>query len=246
MAIELTDVITINGDPHDVAFLCEQRRAYKLRNTQSGESDNSRATFGFEFNKRTAGPRNWHNSFDEADTGTGVDPFDAIGVGLDTTKNSFDRPLNRGDGRDTKSFVNCSASLIVNASDNSIDMEELAGGAGDEDVGIVTIGNSGKGVSSLDASSTKACAIETDTNDGVPAEVFGQTSERRCLSVDHRNGVTLFNQCGGESGTDSAASNNDDVHFAPPPGVRVDTVNDPMTERRVRKDETAPVHMGVT
>jgi len=203
-------------------------------------------TFGFEFDERTTGPRNRDDSLNETNASAGVDPFDAVGVGLDATENSFDRPLNSGDGGDAKSFIDRGAALIVNTSDNAVDMEELASSAGDEDVGIVTIGNSGKCISSLDASSTKTCAIETDTNDGVSAEVFGQTTERRCLSVDHRNGVTLFNQCGGESRTDSAASNNDDVHFAPPPGVPVDTINDPMTAPRERKDETAPVHMRVT
>jgi hypothetical protein len=246
MVIELSDVISIDCDPHDVAFLGEQCRAYKLRNTKAGESNNSRTTFGFKFDERTTGPRNGNNTFDETHAGAWVDPFDTISVGLNATKYSFDRPLNGGDGGDAKSFVDCGAALIVNTSDNTIDVEELASGACNKDVGVVAIGNSGKCISSFDSGSTKSCAIEPDTNDGVSTEVFGQTTERRCLSVDHRNGVTLFNQCGGESRTDSAASNNDDVHFAPPPGVPVDTVIDPMTERRERKDETAPVHMRVT
>jgi len=40
MSIELSDVISIDCGPHDVAFLCEQCRAYKLRNTEASESDN--------------------------------------------------------------------------------------------------------------------------------------------------------------------------------------------------------------
>jgi hypothetical protein len=165
---------------------------------------------------------------------------------LDSTKDTLDRPLHSGDRRNAKSFVNRGAALIVNTSDDSIDMKELSGGTRDEDVGVVAIRNSGKRISSFDASSTKTCAIEADTNDGVSTEVFWQPTERRCLSVDHRNGVTLFDQCGRETRTDSAASNNDDVHFAPPPGVPVDTALDPMTAHRQPKDETTRVHIRFT
>jgi hypothetical protein len=162
---------------------------------------------------------------------------------LDSTKDTLDRPLDRGDSRNTKSFVNRSAALIVNTRDDAVDVKELSGGTRNEDVGVVAIGNSGKRISSFDASSTKTCAIEADTNDGVSAEVFRQPTECRCLPVDHRNGVTLFDQCGGEARTDSAASNNDDVHFAPPPGIPVDTAIDPTTAQRQPKDEPTPVHI---
>jgi hypothetical protein len=119
-------------------------------------------------------------------------------------------------------------------------MKKLSGGTRNEDIGVVTIGNSGKRIGSFDASSTKTCAIEADTNDRVSAEVFWQSTECRCLSVDHRNSVTLFDQCGGEARTNSAASNNDDVHFAPPPDVPVDTAPDPMTAQQQPKDEPTP------
>jgi hypothetical protein len=165
---------------------------------------------------------------------------------LDSTEDTLNRPLNRGDRRNTESFVNRGAALIINSSDDSIDMKKLSGGTRNEDIGVVAIGNSGKRVSSFDSSSTKTCAIEADTNDGVSAEVFGKPTERRCLSVDYRNGVTLFDQCGGEARTNSATSNNNDVHFAPPPGVPVDTALDPMTAQRQPKDETTSVHVRFT
>jgi hypothetical protein len=165
---------------------------------------------------------------------------------LDSAKDTLDRPLNCGDRGNAKSFVNRGPALIVNTSDDSIDMKELSGGTRNENVGIVAIGNRRKRISSFDTSSTKTCAIEADANDGVSAEVFWQPTERRCLSVDHRNGVTLFDQCGRETRTDSAASNNDDVHFAPPPGVPVDTALDPMTAQRQPKDETTRVHIRFT
>jgi hypothetical protein len=162
---------------------------------------------------------------------------------LDSTKDTLDRPLNRGDRRNAESFVNRGPALIVNTSDDSIDMKELSGGTRNENVGIVAIGNRRKRISSFDTSSTKTCAIEADANDGVSDEVFWQPTKRRCLSVDHRNGVTLFDQCGGETRTDSSASNNDDVHFAPPPGIPVDTFNDPTTAQRQPKDEPTPVRI---
>jgi hypothetical protein len=162
---------------------------------------------------------------------------------LDSTKDTLDRPLNRGDRRNTKSFVNRCAALIINSRDDAVDMKELSGSACNQDVGVVAIGNSGKCISSFNTGSTKTCAIEADANDGVSAEVFWQSTECRCLSVDHRNGVTLFDQCGGEARTDSAASNNDDVHFAPPPGIPVDTALDPTTAQRQPKDEPTPVHI---
>jgi hypothetical protein len=165
---------------------------------------------------------------------------------LDSTKDTLDRPLHSGNRRNAKSFVNRGAALIVNTRHDAVDVKELSSGACNQDVGVVTIGNSGKRISSFDASSTQTCAIEADTNDGVSAEVFWQPTERRCLSVDHRNGVTLFDQCGRETRTDSAASNNDDVHFAPPPGVPVDTALDPMTAQRQPKDETTRVHIRFT
>jgi hypothetical protein len=165
---------------------------------------------------------------------------------LDSTKDTLDRPLNCGDRGNAKSFVNRGPALIVNTSDDSIDMKELSGGTRNENVGIVAIGNRRKRISSFDTSSTKTCAIEADANDGVSAEVFWQPTKRRCLSVDHRNGVTLFDQCGGETRTDSSASNNDDVHFTPPPDVPVDTDFDPMTAQQHLKDKPTPGHMRFT
>jgi hypothetical protein len=58
--------------------------------------------------------------------------------------------------------------------------------------------------------------------------------------------MTLFDQCGGEARTNSAASNNDDVHFAPPPDVPVDILFDPMTAQQQLKDEPTPVHSRFT
>ncbi|CAB4970196.1 unannotated protein [freshwater metagenome] len=124
-------------------------------------------------------------------------------------------------------------------------MEELARSARNKDIGVVAIRDSGKCIGSFDTSSTQTCAIETNANDGVSAEILGQSTERRCLPINHRNRVTLLNQRGGKTRPDSAASNNDDVHFAPPPGVRVDTGADPMTAPRERKDEPTSVHIHV-
>jgi hypothetical protein len=124
-------------------------------------------------------------------------------------------------------------------------VKELTRSACDKNIGVVAICYSGECISPFDTSSTKTCAIETHANDGVSAEILRQSTERRCLSIDHRNRVTLLNQRGGKTRPDSAASNNDDVHFAPPPGIPVDTVVDPMTAPRGRKEELASVHIHV-
>jgi hypothetical protein len=64
-------------------------------------------------------------------------------------------------------------------------MEELAGGAGNQNVGVIAIGDCGECIGSLDACGTKSRAVKTDTNNGVTAEVLGKSTKRRRLSIDH-------------------------------------------------------------
>jgi hypothetical protein len=97
MSIEISNVITIDGNPDDVALLGKKRRTDQLCNSKSGESYNSRATFGFKINERTARPRDRNDAFHETDPSTGVNPLDTVSVGLDATKYSFDRPLHSCD-----------------------------------------------------------------------------------------------------------------------------------------------------
>jgi hypothetical protein len=97
MSIELSNVISINSNPDNVALLGKKRRTDELCNSKSGESYNSRATFGFKINERTTRPRNGNDAFNKTDPSTGVDPLDTVSVGLDATKYSFDRPLHGGD-----------------------------------------------------------------------------------------------------------------------------------------------------
>ena len=245
MAIEVTDVVTVDGHPHDVPLLSEQCGTDQLRNTQSGEGDDSGPAIGFEIEERPTGPRHGDETFDETDACARIDPLDTVGVGLDAAQDPFDRPTNGGHGGDAEALIDRSTALVVDASDDAFHVEELSSGTGDEDVGVVAVGHRSEGIGALDARGTQTRAIETDADDGVAAEVLRETTERCRLAIDHRHGVSLFDQCGGETGTDSTASDDDDVHFAPPPGVRMDTAIDPMTERWTPKTDRDPVQMGV-
>jgi len=245
MTIEVTDVVAVDGHPHDVPLLSEQCGTDQLRNTQSSEGDHSGPTIRFEFEERSTGPRHRDETFDEADARTRIDPLDTVGVGLDPAEDPLDGPTNGGHGGDAEALVDGRTTLVVDAGDDALDVEELAGCTCDEDVGVVAVGHRSEGIGPFDARGAQTRAIETDADDGVATEVLRQTTERCRLAVDHRHGVSLFDQCGGETGTDSTASDDHDVHFAPPPGVPMDTVVDPMTVRRAPKDEPIPVQMGV-
>jgi len=237
MTIEVSDVISVNGSPDDVALLSEKRRADELCDTKAGQGNDSRLTLGFEFGELTTGPRDRNDAFDQTHPSTGIDPLDTVSIGLDPAKYSLDRPLDSRNGGDAEPLVDRSAALIVNTSDNAFDVEKLSGCTGDENIGVVAVRDRRKSIGTFDTSSTQSSAIESDAHDGVATEVLGQTTERCYLPVNNRNSVALFQQCDSETGTDSTASNDNDVHFSPPPGVLVDTESDPMATPQELKDD---------
>ena len=88
-----------------------------------------------------------------------VDPDGAGGVaevglgagGQQPAQHLVGGPLHGGDGRDAEPLVDLGAAGVVDAGDDLLDAERLAGDPGRDDVGVVAAGDGGEGVGLLDA-----------------------------------------------------------------------------------------------
>ena len=99
------------------------------------------------------------------DRGARVDPVALGGVGHELAQHPVDRPLHRGDGRDAESLVDDRPAGVVDAGDDPLDAEGLAGDPGREDVGVVAVGDrrDGASASRMPASSRRSRSKPTPT-----------------------------------------------------------------------------------
>ena len=111
-----------------------------------------------------------------------------------------------------EALVDLGAARVVDAGDDVLDAEGLAGHPGGEDVGVVAAADRGEGVRALDPGLDEVVAVEADAGDGRAGEVGVQLAEARALLVDHRHGVTGLVQGVGERRPHAAAPHDDDVH----------------------------------
>ena len=121
-------------------------------------------------------------------------------------------PRHRGDRGDAQALVDRGASRIVDARNDVLDAERLAGDAGDEDVGVVATGDRGDGAVGGDAGGGEHVAVESDADHGRARERIAETSERLQLAVDHDDVMFRGGEAEGDLGADSATTDNDDMH----------------------------------
>ena len=131
-----------------------------------------------------------------------------------TTQHLVGRPRDGGDGRDAEPLVDQRAARVVDAGDDVLDAVGLACDAGAEDVGVVAAGDRRERAGLVDAGDREVVAVEAEADDGLAAEVVGQTAERARVLVDDGHGVVRLFECAGQLAAHPAAADDDDVHLA--------------------------------
>ena len=218
-----------------------------LGDAEAGQRGDPGDAVALEADERVAGPGGGHDPLDEAHLGARVDPLDAVGVGLDAAQHPLDGPADGGDGGDAEALVDGGPALVVDAGHDALDAEELTGRAGHEDVRVVAVGDRGERAGPLDAGGDQDVAVEADAHEGLAREVLGESTEGRWLAVDHRHGVTLTHEGGGQTGTDPTTPDDDDVHVRNTSTARAGTAADPRTPHHGRKAHIGHVpRMGQT
>ena len=94
-----------------------------------------------------------------------------------------------------EALVDQRAPRVVDAGDDPLDPEVLAGDAGGEDVRVVAAGDRGDGAGALDAGLDQVVAVEAEADDLLAAEVLGQAlAERVGVLVDDGDRVASFSR----------------------------------------------------
>ena len=86
-----------------------------------------------------------------------VDELGHVALGEQPAQHLVGRPPHRGDGGDAEPLVDLGAAGVVDAGDDVLDAERLAGHPGREDVGVVAAGDGGEGVGVVDAGLVAGC-----------------------------------------------------------------------------------------
>ena len=134
--------------------------------------------------------------------------------GQQPTDHLVGRPRDGGDRRDAEPLVDRSPARVVDAGDDPLDLEGLAGDPGRHDVRVVAAGHRRQRTGLLDAGLLERVAVEAEADDPVAAEAGRQAPERVLALVDDRDGVTLLLEGAGQLTTYPAAPHHDDMHPA--------------------------------
>ncbi len=175
--IQSVDPIAGDGKPDDIAFLGEGGAGDELGNTKTGEGDKADLPIDLDAGERMTGPCRRQDPFNNAHLCAGIHPFDTSFIGLDAAHDTLDRPTHRGHSGDAETLIDGGTTLVVDASDDALNFEELPGCTRDEDVGVVTIGDSGECISSFDTSSDERVAVKANSHEGLTGEILRQTTE---------------------------------------------------------------------
>ena len=109
-------------------------------------------------------------------------------------------------------LVDDGAAGVVDAGHDPFDPEGLAGDAGDEDVGVVAVGDRRQRVGPLDAALDEAVAVEADAHDGLAVEAGRQPTEGLLVAIDDGHGVVVIPEHARQPGPDPTTSDDDDMH----------------------------------
>ena len=159
-----------------------------------------------------------------ADPGLGdrdlVDPDGAGGVaevGLgagrqDPPQHLVGGPLDRRDGGDAEPLVDLGAAGVVDARDDLLDPEGLAGHPRGDDVGVVAAAHGGEGVGPLDAGLGQDGLVEAVAGHLGAVEGRAEPTEGVGVAVDDADGVVAVLEAAGERRADAATAHDHDVH----------------------------------
>ena len=106
---------------------------------------------------------------------------------------------------------NLSTAIKVGVHDNMI-VNNVAGHAGGDDVGVVAGAARGEGLRPSDARLDQRVAVEADADDGLAAELRMQLAEGLGVLVDDGNRMALLVEGVGQRGAHAATPEDDDVH----------------------------------
>ena len=213
--VELGDLVRAHGHVHDVALLGDEvggrhladARGGTARPPGRGRARRDRPADARPSSARPAARRapRWRDGSVHSGGGR---------VGQDAAQHAVGGPLHGGDGGDAELLVDRRPAGVVDAGDHPLQAEDLAGGAGHHDVGVVAAGDGGQRAGLLDAGRAQVIAVEPDALDRAAREPLGQAAEGLGLLVDDGDRVATVLQDAGEPGTDPAASDDDDVQRA--------------------------------
>jgi hypothetical protein len=111
----------------------------------------------------------------------------------------------RTDGRQPQPSIRVFTHRVVDSADNFWHLEYKLGNLRRHDVPIVTISNSDKDVSALDAGPTQDVLIDPRANDCLASKVRGKAIERCAIRINDRDIIASVVEQGGNSRADTAA-----------------------------------------
>ena len=109
---------------------------------------------------------------------------------------------------------------VVDAGDDVLDAEGLAGHPGADDVGVVAAADRGEGAGGVDAGVEQRLPVEAEAGHLAAGEVRAEPAEGLGVLVDDRDAVPDLLQPAGDGGADAAAAHHDHVHEILPAEVR--------------------------
>ena len=168
-----------------------------------------------ELGERAARPRRRRSIRSTSDTlALGSTHSTAGLVGQDAAQHPLGRPRHGGDGGDAEPLVDGGPAGVVDAGDDSLDAEGLAGHAGDEDVGVVAVGDGGDGARPARCPPRAGGRGRSRCRRSVcPLKSLG-----RRLKASGRLSMTAtvwprLDEVAGQGGAHPAAADDDDVHW---------------------------------
>ena len=210
--VERCGVVGGDDDVHDVVFLQQRRRRRDRCLAEPPEHRDAPCGGCLDIGDRHAGGSRRDPTFDDRELGRRVDP---VGCGVRRQQVAQDPstgPRDGGDRGDAEALVDRGAARVVDAGDDVLDAEGLAGHAGDEDVGVVATGDGGDGTIGGDAGRGQNVAVEPDADHGGAREPLAETAERLEPAVDHDDIMFRGGEAESDLRADSATTDNDDMH----------------------------------
>ena len=142
----------------------------------------------------------------------GVAPYAVRALGQQPPEHLVGGPPDGRDGRDAEPGVDLGAARVVDAGDDVLDAEGLAGYPRRDDVGVVATGHCGEGVGLLDTGLDQRVPVEADAGDLTAPEARPEPPKRAGVLVDDRHRVTDRLDAVRDRRADPAAAHDHDMH----------------------------------
>ena len=205
---------TATDDVQQVALLGDRVRRRHEGRAEPAEGDDAGLRRLLELAEALADPRLGDLPLDDAHLGRRVGPLGVGRIGQQPAHHLVGGPGDGRHGGEAEPLVDHGPAGVVDAGDDAVDAERLAGDAGDEHVGVVAVGHRGDGAGPLDPRLDQPVAVEADALHGRAGEVVGEATEGLGAAVDDRHGVPAGQQVERQRGAHPTAADDDDVHAA--------------------------------